>query len=105
MRLAEWRIREGLTQQELAEALGCTQPYISYVERTVRANLPGVDFMERAYRFTRGAVAPNDFVFPNGMPDLDAPELPLAAAPLFDGADLKTGGDTVADKDLQDIAA
>lgn len=107
MRLAEWRIEKGLKQQELADSLGCTQPYISYVERTVRANMPSTEFMERVYRLTRGAVAPNDFVFPNGLPDLST-ELPLGLdpvpAPLLDMADANEG-EGLADRQLQDIAA
>jgi transcriptional regulator with XRE-family HTH domain len=84
MRLVEWRRQEGLTQQELADALGCTQSFVSNMERANDPQKPRDDAMVvRIYRVTKGQVAPNDFY---DLPDLSVPELQLGASeplPLF----------------------
>lgn len=88
MRLAAWRREKGLTQEDLARALDCTQPYVSVIERLTDPVIPSVDVMIRIYIVTRGAVSLYDMAFPNGMPDFETPELALAApAPLFERED------------------
>lgn len=80
MRLVDWRREEGLSQQELADHLGCTQSFISLIERAVDPQIPrDPRFIVRLYRFTRGAVTANDFY---DYPDIDSGELPLEAAPV-----------------------
>lgn len=86
MRLAEWRKAEGLSQEELAEMLGVTQPTISAVERWPVNSIPGRELMIAIYRVTNGIVTPNDFY---NLPDLDTPALPLddnQPAPLLEQA-------------------
>lgn len=61
MKLAAWRKQEGKTQEWLASELGCSQPYVSQIERAVDPIIPGPEIMERLFRVTRGAVEPNDF--------------------------------------------
>lgn len=61
MRLAIWRKNAGKTQADLAELLGCSQSYISQIERTTGALVPGPAIMIEIYRLTDGAVQPNDF--------------------------------------------
>ncbi|HEV2746628.1 MAG TPA: helix-turn-helix transcriptional regulator [Allosphingosinicella sp.] len=79
MRLVEWRRDKGLTQQELADALRITQPSVSEMERR-SGSLPSRAVMTAIYRFTAGAVTPNDFY---DLPDLGQRSLPLdAPAPL-----------------------
>lgn len=83
MRLAEWRKQEGYNQQQLADALGVTQPTISYWERSDdRAigspKVPSPDVVKRIWTLTRGAVAPNDFY---DLPPIDQLELPDMGSP------------------------
>lgn len=86
MRLIDWRRRECKTQGELASLVGCTQGYISYIERADKPQTPNPEFMRRIYLVTRGEVTPNDF---HPIEDWDAEltnlHLPLdgAALPLF----------------------
>ena len=61
MKLAEWRKRNGMTQAALAEALACSQSYVSQIERRVGAIVPGAEVMGKIYEVTAGAVQPNDF--------------------------------------------
>ncbi|WP_374758642.1 helix-turn-helix domain-containing protein [Sphingomonas sp. GV3] len=61
MKLAAWRKREGKTQDWLAGELGCSQPYVSQIERAVNPIIPGPEIMERIFQVTQGAVEPNDF--------------------------------------------
>lgn len=61
MKLALWRKKEGVTQVELAEQLGCSQSYISQIERARDPIVPGPGIMAEIYRLTGGAVQPNDF--------------------------------------------
>jgi transcriptional regulator with XRE-family HTH domain len=56
MRLVQWRIDKGLTQRQLADELGCSQPAVSLIERaTERPNgngIPTRDLMLKIYRVT-----------------------------------------------------
>lgn len=61
MKLACWRKRQGLTQGELAARLGCSQPYVSQIERATTPIIPGPELMGRIFEATGGAVEPNDF--------------------------------------------
>lgn len=61
MKLAAWRKREGRTQEWLAGELGCSQPYISQIERVISPIIPGPDLLERIFSVTNGEVEPNDF--------------------------------------------
>lgn len=61
LKLSEWRKREGRTQESVASELGCTQPYISQIERSKNPIIPGTDVMERIFLLTNGEVEPNDF--------------------------------------------
>lgn len=61
MKLAAWRKQEGRTQEWLANELGCSQPYVSQIERSSDAIIPGPEIMERVFLVTGGAVEPNDF--------------------------------------------
>lgn len=61
MKLAEWRKSKGWTQAELAEQIGCTQPYVSQIERAVDPIVPGPALMIEIYQLSGGQVQPNDF--------------------------------------------
>lgn len=92
MKLAEWRKQEGYDQQQLADALGVTQPSISYLERSAdrafgKPQVPKPDLMRRIYALTRGAVTPNDFYDLPSIDQLELPDLaPPASAPLLAAA-------------------
>jgi transcriptional regulator with XRE-family HTH domain len=86
VRLAEWRKQQGWKQEELASALGCTQPFISEIERATAPKIPGRCWMLKIWQLTRGAVAPNDFY---DLPPIGQLELPIedgAEPGLFDAA-------------------
>lgn len=73
MKLAAWRKRENWTQERLAAALGCSQPYISQAERAIDPIVPGPALLIEIYVLTRGAVQPNDFYdLPALKPELEA---------------------------------
>lgn len=74
MKLAAWRKAKGWTQDNLAEALGCSQPYVSQIERAADPIIPGPELMRKLYVLSLGEVQPNDFY------DLPALELLEAAA-------------------------
>lgn len=74
MKLAEWRRTQSMTQQDLADALGCIVTTIARYEAGRRK--PDDATMLAIYHFTDGAVQPNDFY------DLPA----IAAAQLDDAA-------------------
>jgi transcriptional regulator with XRE-family HTH domain len=84
VRLCDWRKQAGYNQQQLADALGVSQPTVSYVERVNDPQVPQPELMRRIYRLTRGAVCPNDFY---DLPAIDQLELPdmveEADAPLL----------------------
>lgn len=61
MKLAAWRKRAAMTQAALAELLGCSQSYISQIERATDPMVPSKDALARIYEVTGGAVEPNDF--------------------------------------------
>lgn len=86
MRLAEWRKEQGWTQDELAAALDCSQPFISLIERRTGGQIPSRDWMLKIWRLTKGLVAPNDFY---DLPPIGQLELPMEAtpAPLLDALD------------------
>ena len=50
-----------MTQAALAEALACSQSYVSQIERRVGAIVPGAEVMGKIYEVTGGTVEPNDF--------------------------------------------
>jgi transcriptional regulator with XRE-family HTH domain len=91
MRLAEWRKQEGYDQQQLADALGITQPTVSYLERSPdraigKPQVPKPDLMRRIWTLTRGAVTPNDFYDLPPIGQMELPDLaPEDGAPLFAG--------------------
>ena len=59
MQLGNWRRFEGLTQQELADRLGCIVTTVARYESGAR--IPGPAVMVQIFQLTRGAVQPNDF--------------------------------------------
>ncbi len=67
MRLAVWRKKMGKTQAWLADELGCSQSYISQIERVDHPYVPGPAMMIEIYRLSSGDVEPNDFY---DLPDL-----------------------------------
>lgn len=73
MKLAAWRKKKELRQAELALRLGCSQPYVSQIERAVNPIIPGADLMSRIFEVTDGEVEPNDFYeLPNIGAEKDA---------------------------------
>jgi transcriptional regulator with XRE-family HTH domain len=86
MRLADWRIEQGWTQQQLADAIGCNQASVSYLERSSgdhRGQIPKRELMLTIFRVSRGAVTPNDFY---NLPAFDQLALPIgddAPGPLL----------------------
>ncbi|MDX3883588.1 MAG: helix-turn-helix transcriptional regulator [Sphingomonas sp.] len=59
MKLGDWRRERGLTQQAVADELGCV---ISTVARwETGARVPEEDALKAIYILTDGAVQPNDF--------------------------------------------
>lgn len=85
MRLAKWRKFKQMSQVELADALGCTQPMISMIERDREALVPRRDLMIRIYRLTRGEVTPNDFYELPSFEQFDLNVGQPEPAPLFEG--------------------
>lgn len=73
MKLADWRRSKNMTQQELADALGCIVTTVARYEAARRK--PDDATMIAIYRLTAGAVQPNDFY-----------ELPALAERLLDEA-------------------
>lgn len=72
MKLVQWRKGAAITQDALAELLGCSQPYVSQIERSMDPTIPRPDLMVKIFLITQGAVSPNDFY--------DLPVLDLRAA-------------------------
>lgn len=72
---------KGLTQGDVAQAIGVSQPYISQIERTSRPIIPGPDVMEALFKLSEGLVEPNDFyAVPRWRRMLDAALAALAKA-------------------------
>lgn len=86
VRLVEWRKEKGWTQDELADALDCSQPFVSLIERRSNPQIPGRDQMIRIHRLTKGAVSPNDFYDLPPLGQLDLPIEDLDPAPLLERA-------------------
>lgn len=61
VKLAKWRKMQGMTQSALANALGCTQPYVSQIERAQNPMVPKHELMARIFDLTNGQVGPTDF--------------------------------------------
>lgn len=61
VKLAAWRKIKGWTQEQLAEQLGVSQPYVSLMERAREPNIPGPGVMIEIYSLSDGMVQPNDF--------------------------------------------
>ncbi len=61
MKLAMWRKSEGWTQDQLGAEIGCSQPYISQIERAIDPIVPSAEVMRSVYIVSRGQVQPNDF--------------------------------------------
>ena len=61
MKLAKWRNQEGMTKADLAGELGCSQSYVSQIERARDPIIPGPGIMCVIYVLTSGQVQPNDF--------------------------------------------
>lgn len=59
MRLADWREKEGWSQQRLAEELGCTISAVWRYEQGKRD--PDAGTKQRIFMLTGGEVQPNDF--------------------------------------------
>lgn len=50
-----------MTQSQLADALGCSQSYVSQMERANDPMIPGPPIMIELYLLSAGMVQPNDF--------------------------------------------
>lgn len=59
MKLANWRKHKGLTQEQVALALGVAPPTVSSWE--IGGKRPGAVSMRRIFDLTEGAVTANDF--------------------------------------------
>ena len=108
MKLADWLDRSGITQNDLARALGVTQGRISQVLGGAR---PSFDLANRIQAVTRNKVRPEDFLGPEpssmmdmavGMAGLDSVEDAIAAIArgemvvVVDDDDRENEGDLVA---------
>ena len=61
VKLAKWRKASGMTQRQLADALGCSQSHVSQIERRHQPLVPGRELMQRIFALTCGQVEANDF--------------------------------------------
>lgn len=61
MRLEDWRKREGLSYQELADRLGVARATAYRLCKRSDRRAPPPDLMERIVSETRGRVRPEDF--------------------------------------------
>lgn len=75
MRLAAWRKTAGLTQTQLAEKLGVSQPYVSQIERSRDPLVPGPAIVIEIYVLSGGLVQPNDFY---ALPAVQKPRMQAA---------------------------
>lgn len=60
MKLKEWRIKSGLSQEEMATKLKTTQESVSYWENN--EIMPRKDTLQAIMQLTKGKVTANDFV-------------------------------------------
>jgi len=67
VKLTAWRRQNGKTQAWLADQLGCSQSYVSQIERAANPTVPRKDIAMAIFAVTDGAVTPNDFY---DLPDL-----------------------------------
>lgn len=56
-----------MTQAQLADALGCSQSYVSQMERAADPVIPGPSIIIELFMMSAGLVQPNDFY---DLPDL-----------------------------------
>ena len=61
VKLTEWRKSKGWTQAELAEQIGCSQSYVSQIERATDPIVPGPAVLVEIFQLSGGKVQPNDF--------------------------------------------
>jgi 3,4-dihydroxy 2-butanone 4-phosphate synthase/GTP cyclohydrolase II len=100
MKLEKWLEGSGLTQAELARALGVTQGRISQV---LAGGRPSLDLAQRIQALTKNKVRPEDFVeTQRGEPGLDSVEEAIAAIAkgqmvvVIDDDDRENEGDLIA---------
>ncbi len=100
MKLEKWLEGSGLTQAELARALGVTQGRISQV---LAGGRPSLDLAQRIQALTKNKVRPEDFVETHrGEPGLDSVEEAIAAivkgqmVVVIDDDDRENEGDLIA---------
>ncbi len=58
MKLRDWRLAQGLSPEQLGEAIECTR---QAVHRYEKGKVPKPTMMERIVAFTGGAVTPNEW--------------------------------------------
>ena|SRR5438874_328699 len=99
--LRKWRLEQGLTLDAAAAGVGSFRG--TWYDWETGRRIPDREYMPKVYRFTGGAVTPNEFY---DLPDLETPELPLGAAPtpLFDPRGEDDGEAGQAQPLLQDAA-
>ncbi|HEY7765696.1 MAG TPA: 3,4-dihydroxy-2-butanone-4-phosphate synthase [Aestuariivirgaceae bacterium] len=99
MNLEKWLEGSGLTQAELARALGITQGRISQV---LAGGRPSLDLAQRIQALTKNKVRPEDFVEQRGQHGLDSVEDAIAAIArgqmvvVVDDDDRENEGDLIA---------
>ena len=59
MNLHDWRKREGLTLEQVAEKIGCSGATVSRLERHLQT--PSLALANKLRLLTEGQVTPNDF--------------------------------------------
>lgn len=97
--LRRWRLSQdpALTLDAAAAGVGTFRG--TWYDWETGRRIPDRSYMPKLYRYTRGAITPNDFYdlpdLATGNLPLEAPEAP-AAAPLLDGIDAG---------EFQDVAA
>lgn len=106
--LRKWRLEQGFTLDAAAAGVGSVRS--TWHDWETGRRIPDRDAMPRLYAFTRGVIDANSFHFPDGLPDLETPELPLSEgpAPLLDsltGHDRAEAQRSAPEEQLQDIAA
>jgi transcriptional regulator with XRE-family HTH domain len=69
MKLRTWRLRQGLTQEELAEVLGTAR---ASVNRYENGRMPTRRLIRAIHKLTKGKVTANDFIEYGGADDDEA---------------------------------